>query len=168
MLTIHWRTRADSFARFTVLVSAPFIMLALMLATAPSALAQSTDAAQACGATNVTNLAAVVPTETQGKLFLNLETGKAAFPILCGNGRTTGAVHIEVKHSVPDWADALSCMKKVISRASAEPGKSGKTNYALAIAPGNVVTVVRGTVGIIAAYPSGGDLENKWRQCSTS
>jgi len=99
---------------------------------------------------------------------MTVTTSKGPLPIRCGNGVTAGAVHIEVKHSVPDWGDALSCIKKVIDRAPEQSSNNGKTNYELTIGPGNVFTVVRGDIGIITAYPSGGDLENKWRQCSVS
>jgi len=131
-------------------------------------MAKSTDALQACGAVDMGNLTAKVPDDVQDKVFMMLDTPKGRFPIKCGNGITSGAVHIEVKHGVPDWGDALSCIKKVISRAPEKASGSGKANYQLTIAPGNVFTVVRGSIGIITAYPSGGDLENKWRQCSVS
>ncbi|HTF48513.1 MAG TPA: hypothetical protein VK735_13775 [Pseudonocardia sp.] len=142
--------------------------IALLLAASPPAVAKATDAVDACGATDRGDLTATVPPEVQSKIFMTVTTSHGPLPVRCGNGVTTGAVHIEVKHRVPNWGDALSCIKKVIDRTPGQPNKNGKTNYALAVAPGNVFTVVRGDIGIITAYPSGGDLENKWRQCSVS
>src|SRR5882757_2624746 len=142
--------------------------IAVLLSASPPAAAKATDAVDACGATDRGDLTATVPTEVQSKIFMTVTTMEGPFPIRCGNGVTAGAVHIEVKHSVPSWGDALSCIKKVIDRTPGQPNKNGKTSYEVTIAPGNFVTIVRGDIGIITAYPSGGDLENKWRQCSVS
>ena len=154
--------------RLTTLILSATAAIALLLVASPPAGAKASDAVDACGAIDRGDLTATVPLEVQSNIFMTVTTSHGPFPVRCGNGVTAGAVHIEVKHRVPNWGDALSCIKKVIDRAPGQPNRNGKTNYELAVAPGNVFTVVRGDIGIITAYPSGGDLENKWRQCSVS
>lgn len=139
-----------------------------MLAFPAHAQAQATDAVQGCGATNVTSSGATVPTSNQSAEIFRVNTDDGSFPIRCGNGTTYGAVHIEVKHNVPTWGDALSCITKAINRTTGNyDASTGKTTYTYQISGGTVI-VVRGGVGIITAYPRGSGVEQKWQTCSVS
>ncbi|TQM08960.1 hypothetical protein FB558_4699 [Pseudonocardia kunmingensis] len=56
-----------------------------------------------------------VPAEYQDGYFMSIPTAVGGpVVLLCGNGTSTGAVHIEVKHDVPNWADALNCIENAM------------------------------------------------------
>lgn len=137
-------------------------------APATPAEARATDAVNGCGAYNVGKDTATVPASTQGSTIFHANTKKGNFPIKCGNGTTWGAVHIEVKHNVPNWADALSCIDKAINRTKGifDP-TNGKTRYTYSFS-GKTVIVVRGKNGILTAYPTRTNVAAKWEACSVS
>ncbi|WP_142056814.1 hypothetical protein [Pseudonocardia kunmingensis] len=75
------------------------------------------DAVRACGVTQVDNVKKIadVPAEYQDGYFMSIPTAVGGpVVLLCGNGTSTGAVHIEVKHDVPNWADALNCIENAM------------------------------------------------------
>ena len=105
------------------------------LGAAPSAAAvlrpgRADDAVRACGVVNIdqANREADVPAEYQDGYFMSVPTTTDPVELLCGNGKTTGAVHIEIKHDVPNWSDALNCMENAIVNGKPSPGK-GRTEY---------------------------------------
>lgn len=81
--------------------------------------------------------------------------------------RNWGAVHIELKHEVPNWAEALTCMRFAISYGEDEPGDKGRINYRYRFGNAQVI-VVTGELGIITAYPTGNNVSKKWSQCAAS
>lgn len=147
-------------------VAAACIALTLWPTTAS---AVATDAVRGCGATDVVaKKSATVPKSVQSSEIFHVSTTDGRFSIKCGNGTSYGAVHIEVKHEVPDWPDALSCITKAIdgSLGIFDVG-TGKTRYTYSF-HGGTVKVAVGGVGIITAFPTGGSVVSKWKACSTS
>jgi hypothetical protein len=148
------------FRRFTAGCVTALTAVAGMLSP-PAAVPESRDAVQACGATEVTRSSAVVHPSVWQAPFLEIPE----VTVRCGDGRTYGAVHVEVKHNVPNWADALNCIAKTISRGSAEP-IDGKQIYTYTFA-NKKVTVSIGRNGLITAFPDDNKHES-WIQCSQS
>lgn len=149
-----------------------FVMLVVAPVAAPSAAAalrpaRADDAVRACGATGIdeVNKEADVPNEYQDGYFMSVPTGVDPVELLCGNGRTTGAVHIEIKHDVPNWSDALNCMENAIVNGKSSPGR-GRTEYVWNFQDKTVVVVV-GEYSVITAYPTDG-LEETWIECSAA
>jgi hypothetical protein len=80
----------------------------------PSAPPEARDAVRACGATEVTRSGASVDPSIWQAPFQEIP----GLTVRCGDGQTYGAVHVEVKHNVPNWADALTCITKAMSRTT--------------------------------------------------
>lgn len=160
-------------ARRMAFASSCIAALGIVVSAGP-AQAVSNDAVRACGAYDVKpGVGASVPYPTQTGKFSEVRTNKGTFKIICGNGSPdtgSGAVHIEVKHLVPNWADALNCITKVINKNKpTRIGTTTKYQYYESI-PGSrtftVIKVITGTDGIVTAYPEGSNEEAKWRECS--
>ncbi|MFE3997752.1 hypothetical protein ACFX43_02990 [Nocardioides sp. YIM B13467] len=130
--------------------------------------AQATDAVYGCGADVIDNESAYVSPRVRGhRLWRITTTREGSVAIKCGNGSTWGAVHVELKHEVPNWADALTCIKKTINRGAASDGENGKRNYTYRISGASIVVVV-GDSGVVTAYPRGTGVVRKWQLCSAS
>jgi hypothetical protein len=129
--------------------------------------ARADDAVRACGVTSIDDVAKVaeVPIENQDGYFMSIPTATDPTVLLCGNGTTTGAVHIEIKHDVPNWGDALNCMESAMRH-----GKStrlpDRTRYEWQF-DGKTMIVIDGDYSMITAYPSDG-LEETWIECSAA
>ena len=106
-----------------------------------------------------------MPPENQDGYFMSIPMPAGQAVLLCGNGTTTGAVHIEIKHDVPNWGDALNCMENAMTH-----GKStrldDRTRYEWQFG-GKTMIVVDGDYSMITAYPSDG-LEDSWIECSAA
>lgn len=142
----------------------------LCMATSVPAHAQATDAQVACGADPIDNDSAYVPAGVRSSRFARIYTSTLGYvEIKCGNGTSWGAVHIEMKHDVPDWADALTCIKKTIGRGKATERAGGKTDYLYSFTGGTVFATVGSVNGLITAYPTGTTgITTKWMKCSVS
>jgi hypothetical protein len=129
--------------------------------------ARADDAVRACGATSIDeiNKEASVPVEYVDGYFMSVPTATDPVELLCGNGKTSGAVHIEVKHDVPNWSDALNCMENVIVHGKAAPGRD-RIEYTWLFGH-KVVVVVVSEYSVITAYPTDG-LEETWIECSAA
>lgn len=108
----------------------------------------------------------VPPRHVKDRLW-TIQTSDGSIAIRCGNGSTWGAVHVELKHEVPNWPDALTCIKKTINRGTELDGGNGKTKYVHRIRGATVVVIV-GDNGLVTAYPKGTGVVRKWRLCSAS
>lgn len=129
--------------------------------------ASTDDAQQACGASPIDSERAFVPKEVRHSRFLLIPTSKGNYVLNCGDGNDWGAVHIEMKHEVPNWADASTCIAKAIGRSQEDPTQDGKYKYVYDFTGGRVI-VIRGDNGIITAFPTGDSVVSKWRICSAS
>ena len=149
-------------------VATALVVTASMWAAAPvPAGAQATDAVYGCGARSVGNESANVPPRYVKDRLWTIQTSGDSIAIGCGNGSTWGAVHVELKHEVPNWPDALTCIKKTINRGTELDGGNGKTKYVHRIRGATVVVIV-GDNGLVTAYPKGTGVVRKWRLCSAS
>lgn len=144
-----------------------YTMFGVVPAPAAADVSRADDALRACGVTSVDEArrTAVVPVEFQDGYFTAVPTAADPSVLLCGNGVTTGAVHIEVKHNVPNWADAINCMENAIrhGQASQQPDR---TVYMWRFLD-KTMFVVDGEYSVITAYPSDG-LEESWIECSAA
>ncbi|WP_380162657.1 hypothetical protein [Kineococcus sp. R86509] len=139
--------------------------------SAGPATAVASDAVRGCNADHVViGNSAHVPDENAFRTFETLRTSKGSFAVKCGIGSVDGfgAVHIEVKHRVPNWPDALNCMKKVVQLEVGRDIPGTKKHEYSRLIPGTTtrVFVVRGPDGIVTAYPEGNNEESKWIACS--
>lgn len=136
------------------------------LLVAPPAEASTDDARAACGASVIVNESAFVPRSVRKEIFLKLTTARSRVRLMCGDGRTWGAVHIELKHEVPNWAEASTCIERTISRGRESEGDDGRLRYSARI---NQVSMfaVRGVNGLITAYPTGSEVGIRalWSTC---
>lgn len=145
------------------------LSVGLFGATAAPAMAYTpTDSAQqACGAFDMGDGTAWVPPANRAKLYLRAVTSRGNFAINCGDGSSEGAVHIEVKHPLPNWNDGLNCIQKTISKGST--GTNGtKTNYYRKFG-GITMVVVTGSGKVITVYPTGRSTTGSgsgWYDCS--
>ena len=144
------------------------VTASMWVATAVPANAQATDAVYGCGARSVGNESANVPPRHAKDRLWTIQTSDGPIAIRCGNGTTWGAVHVELKHEVPNWPDALTCIKKTINRGTELDGDNGKTRYVHRIRGAATVVVVVGVNGLVTAYPKGTGVVRKWRLCSAS
>lgn len=127
----------------------------------PSAPPESRDAVHACGATEVTRSGASVDPSIWQAPFQEVP----GLTVRCGDGQTYGAVHVEVKHNVPNWADALACITKAMSRTTPQ-SMNGKQVYHYDF--GNKrLTMSTGRNGLITAFPSD-NAHGSWVECSQS
>jgi hypothetical protein len=174
---MNWSGRRR--ARVGILGASAFLVslllvpaLGVSLSAAPSAAAalrpaRADDAVRACGVTSIDDVrrVAVVPAEYQDGYFMSVPSASDPLVLLCGDGATTGAVHIEVKHEVPNWGDAMNCMENAV-----EHGKPthlpDRTRYEWWLG-GKMMVVVNGDYSVIAAYPSDG-MEETWIECSAA
>ncbi|WP_328528528.1 hypothetical protein OG984_23145 [Nocardioides sp. NBC_00368] len=143
------------------------VTASMWAATSAPANAQATDAVNGCGAEVLDNESAYVKPDKRGDKLWTLRTTEGSFVVKCGDGQDWGAAHVELKHEVPTWADALTCIENAINRGVASDGENGKTNYVYRI-KGAVVVVVVGIQGLVTAYPKGTGIARKWRLCSAS
>jgi hypothetical protein len=167
-------SRAVIFAAVSLFLACVLLVASLVVSpvagsTAAAALrpARADDAVRACGVTSIDEVEKVaeVPGEYQDGYFMSVPTATDPSVLLCGNGTTTGAVHIEIKHGVPNWGDALNCMENVMRH-----GKStrlpDRTRYEWQF-DGKTMIVVDGDFSMITAYPLDG-LEETWIECSAA
>lgn len=160
------RFRSKSSLWLSLFGALTIAMLPISTASAAEPLVAN-DAVQACGATNaVPGSGADVPAEVQDDYLWSIPTSGDPVPIVCGNGRTYGAVPVEVKHLVPNWGDASNCMEIAIDQVRPTPGSDGQLIYRYQFG-GKSVRVVTGEVGLITAFPEDG-LEDTWAECSGS
>lgn len=143
------------------------VAAALLLASPATGHAISADAVGTCNATGVQEgVGADVGEADRFEYFASvLADDGSAEEILCGDGRTWGAVHIEVKHRVESWDAAKSCMRKVMSRSRAG-NEDGKRVWVYSWATGRSARVVAGSNGMITSYPWDGGSEASWSDCS--
>lgn len=152
---------------FFLTVTAVAAMTASGAAAASTATKSTTDATRACGATNNGDGTAYVPGHVHQEYYASIPVAGDPVPILCGNGVTYGAVHIEVKHNVPSWAEAINCLDKVLERGTSIPAGDGKMKKQLVYNAKSVVAVVGlGNGDLITAYPNDGS-EETWIECSS-
>lgn len=140
-----------------------------MVAVPTTALALSSDAVGRCNATGVQEgVGADVGEADRFEYFASVSADDgSAEEILCGDGRTWGAVHIEVKHRVESWTVSKDCMRKVMSRS--RPGTvDGKRTWIYSWAAGRSARVVAGSNGMITSYPWDGGSETAWAECARS
>lgn len=136
------------------------------LLTVPAS-ASANDARQACQASQVTSESAYVPPSLRGKRFLQILSARGAYDVNCGDGSNYGAVKIELKHEVPNWAEAATCIEKAMSRGVIGPGTGpNTTQFKWSTSAGFSVVVVTGGNGIVTAYPTGGSEGPKWTRCA--
>ncbi|MGQ0573137.1 MAG: hypothetical protein ACT4RN_02910 [Pseudonocardia sp.] len=145
------------------------VALSLVMGVPATALAVSSDAVGRCNATRVQEgVGADVGEADRFEYFASVSADDgSAEEILCGDGRTWGAVHIEVKHRVPGWGLAKDCMRKVMSRSRAGD-ENGKRVWIYSWAPGRSARVVAGNNGMITSYPWDGGSEGSWSECARS
>lgn len=143
------------------------VTASMWAATSAPANAQATDAVNGCGAEVLDNESAYVKPDQRGDKLWTLRTTRGSFVVKCGDGQDWGAVHVELKHEVPNWADALTCIEKAISRGARSDGENEKTRYAYRIKGADIVVVVGGN-GLVTAYPKGTGVAKKWRLCSAA
>lgn len=149
-------------------VTALVVTASMWAATSVPANAQATDAVDGCGASPIDSESAYVPSSARGhRLWRITTTREGSVAIKCGNGSTWGAVHVELKHEVPNWADALTCIENTINRGAASDGENGKRNYTYRIGGASIVVVI-GDNGVLTAYPRGTGVVRKWQLCSAS
>lgn len=159
--------RASLRNKLSISLAAAVLMVSGLLVSAPNAMAAANDAVVACGATNVIpGQGAAVPSDAQGKFFQYVPAQRDPAPILCGNGTTTGAVHIEVKHNVPNWAEAVTAISKAIDRGVPNP-RPEETRYSWTFRPGKTIEVVVGDASVITALPVDG-LADTWTEASVA
>lgn len=139
----------------------------MLLAVSGSAHAQSSDAVQKCKATAVQpGVGADVAETNLFDFFTSVQADDgSAEEVLCGDGKTWGAVHIEVKHRVHDWAVTRRCMSVVMSRGESRPD-GDKRRWIYTWEPGRSARVVAGTNGMITSYPWDSGSEASWAECA--
>lgn len=137
------------------------------LVAPPVASAVANDAVQGCGATQVVpGVSAIVPAENNQSFFQFVNADRDPVQIVCGDGSTFGAVHIEVKHLVPNWGEAVTAMASTIDRGKAEPDGAA-TRYNWEFSPGRSIVVVVGDDTVITSFPTDG-LEASWTEASVA
>jgi hypothetical protein len=143
------------------IVTAVAVAATSVLPSTPSAAPESRDAVIACGATNVTRSDADVHPSIWQAPFLELP----GLTIRCGDGHSYGAVHVEVKHNVPNWGDAANCITKAMERTEAET-VNGKNIYRYRF-NNQLLTVSTGRNGLVTAFPKS-NKHATWIECSQS
>ena len=68
-------------------------------------------------------------------------TGRGIFRLLCGNGTSTGAVHIQLKHGVTNWAETLTCIRTTIDRGT-PIGQVNRDRYEWRFGPETAVVAI--------------------------
>jgi len=132
---------------------------------ASPALASTDEAVNACGASVIDNETAYVPQDVRSAQFISFATTRGTVRVNCGNGQDWGAVHIELKHEVPNWAEASACISKTIGRGQPTDRPNNKTEYNATI-NGVAMVAVTGRNGLITAYPRGtSGIGAKWSTC---
>lgn len=137
--------------------------LAAMLITigwVSPAQAATRDATEYCSAYNVGGGQATVP--NPNKVF-NTSYGVGTI-LFCGDGKTWGAVHIELKHTPPDWNVADRCAEKVQRYGTKTTSQGGKTTWKLRVGgPNSFAYFVVGNNGVITNYVTD---SNWWTSCA--
>lgn len=147
----------------------PLAVAVLLVFSQGTAVAASRDAVQKCHATQVRDgVGADVGEADRFEYFVSVfaDDGSAE-ELLCGDGRTWGAVHIEVKHRVADWAVTKDCMSNVMSRGRSTLD-DGKRARVYSWASGRSARVVAGDNGMITSYPWDSGSEESWDECARS
>jgi hypothetical protein len=133
----------------------------------PAVVSQTTVAVRECGATNVTTEAADVPRNRQFDFFTSIQTNDGGTEqILCGDGRTWGAVHIEVKHKVANWDITEECLKNTVSMGESE-SENGKRTWLFQWSSGRNALLVADVHGVITSYPWDDGSEESWEECAS-
>ena len=131
---------------------------------------RSTDALRACGATDNGNGTAWVPPNVRQSYYGHVPSEKEPVAILCGDGVWWGAVHIEVKHNVPNWATAIGCIVKVLDYGeplAPNDQEEGKFKVQLVNGPQSALVVIGVQAGdLITAYTNDGQ-QDTWELCSS-
>lgn len=149
----------------TALASAMTLAAVASVAALPAA-ASTDEAVMACGASVINSEEAYVPAGVREAQFISFSTARGTVRVNCGNGSSWGAVHIELKHEVPSWAEASACIAKTISRGRIEDGNGTKVEYHATI-NGVAMLAVRGNNGLLTAYPRGDTgIASKWSTCA--
>ncbi|SDC53631.1 hypothetical protein [Actinokineospora iranica] len=148
-------------------VAAAALVAGLATFTAPASAEaqQSTAAVRQCQAFNVGPDSASVPGDRLDDYFAGVQGGFANEELLCGNGQTYGAVHIELKHNVDNWDVTLECMRNVLDRGTFR-AYDGKREWRFQWAPGRSAKVIAGMNGVITAYPEwDSGSAGSWDEC---
>ncbi|MFT7835896.1 hypothetical protein Q5530_07075 [Saccharothrix sp. BKS2] len=141
------------------------VLAAALVAFPAAAQAQSTAAVRACHAFNVGSDSASVPGDRLDDYFATVQGGFAHEELLCGNGQTYGAVHIELKHNVDNWDVTLECMESVVANGAFR-AYDGKREWRWQFRAGRYVKVVAGQNGVITAYPEwDSGSASSWAEC---
>lgn len=152
--------------RHRAILIVPTSVVRTLLLSAGSAAATATDARDACGVTveDPVTRTATVPDDLQFAYFQSVPSAVDPTQILCGNGVTTGAVHIEVAHDVPNWADGVTAIVNTIDHGKKNE-QIDRVEYTWTIRPGKTMIAVVGQESLITAFPTDG-LEETWLEAS--
>ncbi|MFE7203804.1 hypothetical protein ACFU8R_26405 [Pseudonocardia alni] len=160
-------TRITAVRRISLLLTAAALAAGAMLVVSPAAHAVASDAVQGCGASQVVPGAnAYVPGENHQTYFQFVPAERDPVQIVCGDGYNYGAVHIEVKHVVPNWSEAITAMVNTIDRGNPVP-EGDAVRYTWTFAPNRSMIVVVGNNTVITAFPSDGQ-EASWTEASVA
>ena len=133
----------------------------------PAMVTQTTVAVRECGATNVTIEAADVPETKQFDYFTSVQTNDGRIEkILCGDGRTWGAVHIEVKHKVAHWDITAECLRNTMSMGESK-SEDGKRTWLFQWSSGHNALLVADFHGVSTTYPWDDGSEESWEECAS-
>jgi hypothetical protein len=132
-----------------------------------AAVTQSTVAVRECAATNVNVEAADVPETKQFDHFTSIPTNDGRIEkILCGDGRTWGAVHIELKHKVANWDITEECLKNTVSMGELT-SEDEKRTWLFQWSPGHNALLVSDVRGVSSSHPWDGGSEESWEECAS-
>lgn len=161
------RLKSASVRRLWVFGAAASFAVAVMLVVTPSAQAVADDAVQGCGASRVVpGSNADVPSENHQAYFQFVPADRDPVQIVCGDGYTYGAVHVEVKHLVSNWGEAVTAMVNTIDRGQVK-AEGNAVRYVWTFAPGRSMVVVVGNNTVLTAFPSDGR-ESSWTEASVA
>lgn len=140
---------------------------------APQAMADDAGALVGCDADNLgvdefNNRVGFVPPELRDEEYLvgGLTTSRGVAYLLCGDGVSTGAVHIQLKHNVTNWVETQTCMTNTIGRANREIPQVGRTRFEFDFPGGMAVAAVQeGSNRIETAFTQDGRSES-WSACA--
>ena len=148
------------------IIASALTTAAVLTAPVTASHASTNEAVSACGASVIDSESAYVPAGVRSEQFISFATTRGTIRVNCGNGTSWGAVHIELKHEVPSWAEASACIAKTISRGSPRDGEGTKIEYHATI-NGVAMVAVRGNNGLLTAYPRGTTgIAAKWSTCA--
>lgn len=153
------------------LTSAAAIFAALIAPANDRAHAADAGALAGCDADDIGGGQGFIPPAYRDEEYLvgGLQTGAGNYSLLCGDGTTRGAVHIQVKHAVTDWVTTQACIANVLERGTSIP-QTDRLRYEWSFPGGSVVVAIgpdpRGTFNqIYTAFPEDGQ-SGTWSSCA--